>query len=261
MLAAMRGAVRPHEARAIGDEADAAKLEASPLPLDTPGKVRLWIDALTDADLDAQLRVLHLIAGSGEWQQLDTALRIAVVAAIKGRPAISMATAILGRFDGSNDWSGAIRRARRWTRPSPDVVSLGDPYWPILWTRPRWSRAGSRSGARWDLFTVRRRLGKTTILAAAAARVSRGQPWAGQNTAAGTVLVVTVTTTRARGRWPCATLGRTPDAHPDGAGARGVQARASSRRSWLSITPVRGSSSTICGHGAGSMDRDVDSSF
>ena len=32
--------------------------------------------------------------------------------------------------------------------------------------------------------------GKTTILAAAAARVSRGQPWAGQDTEAGTVLVV-----------------------------------------------------------------------
>ena len=29
--------------------------------------------------------------------------------------------------------------------------------------------------------------GKTTILAAAAARVSRGQPWAGQDTEAGTV--------------------------------------------------------------------------
>ena len=61
---AILAAARPHEARAIGDEADAAKREASSLPLDTPGRVRLWIDALTDADLDAQLRVLHLIAES-----------------------------------------------------------------------------------------------------------------------------------------------------------------------------------------------------
>ena len=51
-----------HEARDIGDEADAAKREASSLPRDTPGQVRMWIEALTDADLDAQLRVLHLIA-------------------------------------------------------------------------------------------------------------------------------------------------------------------------------------------------------
>ena len=98
-LFATDGAWRSHEARDIGDEKDAAKREASCLPRDTPGRVRLWIEALTDADLDAQLRVLYLIAESPEWAALVPALRIAVVGAIKGRTEGLMAAAILGRFD------------------------------------------------------------------------------------------------------------------------------------------------------------------
>ena len=188
VLDALRGAVRSHEARDIGDEADAAKLEASPLPRDTPSQVRLWIEALTDADLDAQLRVLHLIAGSGEWQQLDTALRIAVVGAIKGRTAISMAAAILGRFDD---------RKMAWREPpteavdtsEPDVVSLAT----LLADPPDPSATVARGlafGGTMGFIRGPKASGKTTILAAAAARVSRGQQWAGQNTEAGTVLVI-----------------------------------------------------------------------
>ena len=188
VLAAMRGAVRLHEARDIGDEADAAKREASSLPRDTPGRVRLWIEALTDADLDAQLRVLHLIAGSGEWQQLDTALRIAVVGAIKGRTEASMATAILGRFDD---------RKMAWREPptkavdtsEPDVVSLAtllaDPLDPAS-TVAR----GLAFGGTMGFIRGPKASGKTTVLAAAAARVSRGQPWADAPTERGTVLVV-----------------------------------------------------------------------
>ena len=188
VLAAMRGAVRLHEARAIGDEADAAKREASSLPLDTPGRVRLWIDALTDADLDAQLRVLHLIAGSGEWQQLDTALRIAVVGAVKRGTATSMAAAILGRFDD---------RKLAWRDPpgaevdtsDPDVVSLAT----LLADPPDPSATVARGlafGGTMGFIRGPKASGKTTVLAAAAARVSRGEPWAGQDTEAGTVLVV-----------------------------------------------------------------------
>ena len=187
-LAAMRAAARPYEARDIGDDADAATLEASSLPRDTPGNVRLWIDALTDADLDGQLRVLHLIAGSGEWQQLDTALRIAVVGAIKGRTEVLMAAAILGRFDD---------RKMAWREPpteavdtsEPDVVSLAT----LLTDPPDPSATVARGlafGGTMGFIRGPKASGKTTILAAAAARVSRGQPWAGQDTEAGTVLVV-----------------------------------------------------------------------
>ena len=187
-LFATGDAWRSHEARDIGDDADAAKLEASPLPRDTPGRVRLWIEALTDADLDAQLRVLHLIAGSGEWQQLGTALRIAVVVGIKGRTATSMAAAILGRFDD---------RKMAWRNPpteavdtsEPDVVSLAT----LLADPPDPSATVARGlafGGTMGFIHGPKASGKTTILAAAAARVSRGQPWAGQDTEAGTVLVV-----------------------------------------------------------------------
>ena len=188
VLAAMRGAVRLHEARAIGDDADAAKLEASPLPRDTPGRVRLWIEALTDADLDAQLRVLHLIAESPEWAALVPALRIAVVGAIKRGTATSMAAAILGRFDD---------RTLAWREPpteavdtsEPDVVSLAT----LLADPPDPSATVARGlafGGTMGFIRGPKASGKTTILAAAAARVSRGQPWAGHPTERGTVLVV-----------------------------------------------------------------------
>ena len=162
--------------------------EASCLPRDTPGRVRLWIEALTDADLDAQLRVLHLIAESPEWASLVLALRIAVVGAIKRGTATSMAAAILGRFDD---------RTLAWREPpteavdtsEPDVVSLAtllaDPPDPAAVVA-----RGLAFGGTMGFIHGPKASGKTTILAAAAARVSRGQPWAGQDTEAGTVLVV-----------------------------------------------------------------------
>ena len=138
------------------------------LPRDTPGRVRLWIEALTDADLDAQLRVLHLIAGSGEWQQLDTALRIAVVGAIKGRTEASMATAILGRFDD---------RKMAWREPptkAVDTVRAGRGVPGNLTGRsagPGIDR-GARARVRGTMGFIRgpKASGKTTVLAAAAAR-------------------------------------------------------------------------------------------
>ena len=179
---------RSHEARDITDDANAAKREASPLPRDTPGKVRLWIEALTDADLDAQLRILHLIAESPEWAALVPALRIAVVGAVKRGTATLMAVAILGRFDD---------RKMAWREPpteavntsEPDVVSLAtllaDPLEPAAVVA-----RGLAFGGTMGFIHGPKASGKTTILAAAAARVSRGQPWAGQDTEAGTVLVV-----------------------------------------------------------------------
>ena len=188
-LFATDDAWRSHEARDIGDEKDAAKREASPLPRDTPGRVRLWIEALTDADLDAQLRVLYLIAESPEWAALVPALRIAVVGAIKGHTATSMAAAILGRFD---DRKMAWREppARHAAGPvEPDVVSLAE----LLADPPDPSATVARGlafGGTMGFIRGPKASGKTTILAAAAARVSRGQPWAGHPTEAGTVLVV-----------------------------------------------------------------------
>ena len=187
-LFATDDAWRSHEARDIGDEKDAAKREASPLPRDTPGKVRLWIEALTDADLDAQLRILHLIAESPEWAALVPALRIAVVGAVKRGTATLMAVAILGRFDD---------RKMAWREPpteavdtsEPDVVSLAtllaDPPDPSAMVA-----RGLAFGGTMGFIRGPKASGKTTILAAAAARVSRGQPWAGHPTERGTVLVV-----------------------------------------------------------------------
>ena len=188
-LFATDDAWRSHEARDIGDEKDAAKREASPLPRDTPGKVRLWIEALTDADLDAQLRILHLIAEAPEWAALVPALRIAVVGAIKGRTATLIAAAILGRFD---DRKLAWREppARHAVGPvEPDVVSLAE----LLADPPDPSATVARGlafGGTMGFIRGPKASGKTTVLAAAAARVSRGQPWAGHPTEAGTVLVV-----------------------------------------------------------------------
>ena len=162
--------------------------EASPLPMDTPGQVRRWIEELTNADLDAQLRLLYLIAEAPEWAALVPALRIAVVGAIKGRTAISMAAAILGRFDD---------RKLAWRDPpaaavdtsEPDVVSLAT----LLADPPDPSATVARGlafGGTMGFIRGPKASGKTTVLAAAAARVSRGEPWAGQDTEAGTVLVV-----------------------------------------------------------------------
>ena len=187
-LFATDNAWRSHEARDITDEKDAAKREASSLPRDTPGRVRMWIEALTDADLDAQLRVLHLIAESPEWAALVPALRIAVVGAVTRGTATLMAVAILGRFDD---------RKMAWREPpteavdtsEPDVVSLAtllaDPLEPAA-TVAR----GLAFGGTMGFIRGPKASGKTTILAAAAARVSRGQPWADAPTEAGTVLVV-----------------------------------------------------------------------
>ena len=188
-LFATDDAWRSHEARDIGDEKDAAKREASPLPRDTPGKVRLWIEALTDADLDAQLRILHLIAEAPEWAALVPALRIAVVGAIKGRTATLIAAAILGRFD---DRKLAWREppARHAVGPvEPDVVSLAE----LLADPPDPSATVARGlafGGTMGFIRGPKASGKTTVLAAAAARVSRGQPWADAPTEPGTVLVV-----------------------------------------------------------------------
>ena len=148
----------------------------------------MWIEGLRDADLDGQLRILHLIAEAPEWASLVLALRIAVVGAIKDRTAISMAVAILGRFDD---------RKMAWRNPpteavdtsEPDVVSLAtllaDPPDPAS-TVAR----GLAFGGTMGFIRGPKASGKTTVLAAAAARVSRGQPWADAPTERGTVLVV-----------------------------------------------------------------------
>ena len=150
--------------------------------------MRLWIEALTDADLDAQLRVLYLIAESPEWAALVPALRIAVVGAIKGRTEGLMAAAILGRFDD---------RKLAWREPpgevadtsDPDVVSLAtllaDPLEPAAVVA-----RGLAFGGTMGFIRGPKASGKTTILAAAAARVSRGQPWVGHPTEAAAVLVI-----------------------------------------------------------------------
>ena len=157
-LFATDDAWRSHEARDIGDEKDAATREASPLPQDTPSRVRLWIDALTDANLDGQLRVLLLIAESPEWAALVLPMRIAVVGAIQGQIAKNMAAAVLGRFDDRKlvwrDPPGTVEDTSE-----PDVVSLAT----LLADPPDPSAVVARGlafGARWDLSVGRRRPGR-----------------------------------------------------------------------------------------------------
>ena len=205
-IEAIRSAARSYEAREIVDEADAAKREDTPLPSGVPECVQTWIASLDTADLEGKIRILHIVKAAPEWQQLAVELRIAVVWAIKDRMVLSMATVILGKLDD---------RKMAWREPpdgavdtsEPDVVSLetllADP--PELTTTV--ARGLAFAGC---VGFVRgpKASGKTTVLAAAAARVSQGQPWAGQSTAAGTVLVV-CNDDLARGCWRCATSGRT----------------------------------------------------
>ena len=71
----------------------------------------------------------------------------------------------------------------------PDVVSLAT----LLADPPDPSATVARGlafGGTMGFIRGPKASGKTTVLAAAAARVSRGEPWAGQDTEAGTVLVV-----------------------------------------------------------------------
>ena len=166
---------------------DALIEDAPPLPGDVPGRVQAWIASLKDADLEGKRRILYLIAQSDEWQQLGADLRVVVVDVIKGT-ARSMSTVILGRYDD---------RKMAWREPpdgavntsEPDVVSLAtllaDPLEPTAVVA-----RGLAFGGTLGFIRGPKASGKTTILAAAAARVSQGQPWAGQDTNAGTVLVV-----------------------------------------------------------------------
>ena len=134
----------------------------------------------------------------------------------------SMAAAILGRFDD---------RKMAWREPpteavdtsEPDVVSLAT----LLADPPEPGRDGGRARAR-----VR---GHDGIYSRAEGVRQDDDPRGGgraresRTTVGGTrrprpgPCWSSVTMTRGRGRWPCATLGRTPDAHPHGSGARGVQ--------------------------------------
>ena len=188
-LFATDDAWRSHDASEIVHEADAAKQEdAPPLPSDVPGRVQAWIASLKAADLEGKRRILYLIKDAPEWQQLAADLRIVVVEAIKGT-ARSMATAILGRFDNVKlVWRNPPGNVE--DTSEPDVVSLAtflaDPLEPTDVVA-----RGLAFGGCLGFIHGPKASGKTTILAAAAARVSQGQPWAGHDTEAGTVLVVT----------------------------------------------------------------------
>ena len=186
---ALIAAARSHEASEIVHETNEALIEDTPLPSDVPGCVQTWIASLKAADLEGKIRILYLIAESPEWQQLTVALRIAVVWAIRNRMVLSMATVILGKLD---DRTGVWREPSGETvdTSEPDVVSLEtlleDPLQPTDVVA-----RGIAFGGCLGFIHGPKASGKTTILAAAAARVSQGQPWAGQDTEAGTVLVVT----------------------------------------------------------------------
>ena len=189
-LFATDDAWRSHVARDIVDESTAASREdVHPLPSDVPGRVQSWVASLKAAaeDVDSQLRILSLIADSPEWAALVPALRIAVVDATK-RTVRGMAAAILGRFD---------ERKCAWHDPPRDVVDTSEPdvvsLSTLLADPPDTSVVVARGlafGGTMGFIRGPKASGKTTILAAAAARVSRGEPWAGQDTEAGTVLVV-----------------------------------------------------------------------
>ena len=163
--------------------------EASPVPMDTSEQVRLWAEELKNDDLDGKRRILRTIAAAPEWQQLAVDMRIEVVGGLSKQTDKSIATVILGRF---NDLTGVWREPQGGTvtTSEPDVVSLetllADPLEPTDVVA-----RGLAFGGCLGFIHGPKASGKTTILAAAAARVSQGQPWAGHDTEAGTVLVVT----------------------------------------------------------------------
>ena len=229
--------------------------ESSPVPMDRSGQIQAWIALIkAGVDLEGKRSILYRIAESDEWKQLGADLRIVVVDAIKG-PARSMATVILGRFD---DRTGVWREPPNGAvdTSEPDVVSLetilADP--PELTTTV--ARGLAFAGCLGFIHGPKAS-GKTTILAAAAARVSQGQQWAGQSTAVGTVLVVTDDDPRS---WTLALR----DYGADTTRILMARARVVSRPgklaallaehtpAWVIIDNLR----TWCG----SMDRDVDSS-
>ena len=252
---ALIAAARSHEASEIVHETNEALIEDTPLPSGVPECVQTWIASLKAADLEGKIRILHIVKEAPEWQQLAVELRIAVVWAIKDRMVLSMATVILGRFD---DRTGVWREPQGGTvdTSEPDVVSLetllADP--PELTTTV--ARGLAFAGCLGFIHGPKAS-GKTTILAAAAARVSQGQPWAGQSTAVGTVLVVTDDDPRS---WTLALR----DYGADPARILMSTARVVSRPgklaallaehtpTWVVVDNLR----TWCG----SMDRDVDSS-
>ena len=243
-----------------GDELRAACVaatpeESSPLPSGVPERVQTWIASLKAADLEGKIRILHSVKEAPEWQQLAVELRIAVVWAIKDRMVLSMATVILGKLD---DRTGIWREPPNGAvdTSEPDVVSLET----ILADPPELTTTVARGlafGGCLGFIHGPKASGKTTILAAAAARVSQGQPWAGQSTAVGTVLVVTDDDPRS---WTLALR----DYGADTTRILMARARVVSRPgklaallaehtpAWVIIDNLR----TWCG----SMDRDVDSS-
>ena len=162
--------------------------EPSPVPMDTSEQVRLWAEELKNEDLDGKRRILRTIAAAPVWQQLAVDMRLEVVEGLSKPTEKSIATVIIGRFDD---------RTMAWRDPpgaavdtsDPDVVSLAT----LLADPPDPSATVARGlafGGTMGFIHGPKASGKTTVLAAAAARVSRGQPWAGQDTEAGTVLVV-----------------------------------------------------------------------
>ena len=147
--------------------------------------MRLWIDALTDTDLDGQLRLLHLIAGSPEWAALVPAMRIAVVEVIKGRMQSQMAMAVLGRFNQSSlTWCAPptpppVEDSQACTLADLPAVEPAPVVAYMLAYRGRLGLLHGPAGG-----------GKTTFCALAAAKISTGADWCDRPTIHGDVLIV-----------------------------------------------------------------------
>ena len=181
-----------HPRDSPGDELRAACVaakpeEASPVPMDEAEQVRFWAEELKNEDLDGKRRILRTIKAAPVWQQLAVDMRLEVVGDLS-KTEKSIATALLGRF---NDLTGVWREPPGGTvdTSEPDVVSLAT----LLADPPELTTTVARGlafGGTLGFIRGPKASGKTTVLAAAAARVSRGQPWAGHDTEAGTVLVV-----------------------------------------------------------------------
>ena len=189
-LKAIRGAARSYEAREIVDEADAAKREDTPLPSGVPERVQTWIASLQTADLEGKIRILHIVKAAPEWQQLAVELRIAVVWAIKDRMVLSMATAILGRFD---DRTGV------WRDPPGGTVDTGVEHFRSIWTyaaeaTPVVLVPGLAWRGRVSKISAAPKLGKTSLITNGIAAWQAGQTFLGEQTGPpGSVLYVSET--------------------------------------------------------------------
>ena len=165
--------------------------EASPALMDRSEQIRLWVEELTNEDIEGQSLILCRIAKSPEWAALVPYMRLAFFGGLsKWRMVTSMATAILGRFD---DRTGA------WRDPPGGTVDTGVEHFRSIWTyaaeaTPVVLVPGLAWRGRVSKISAAPKLGKTSLITNGIAAWQAGQTFLGSPTGPpGSVLYVSET--------------------------------------------------------------------